>query len=281
MLPSTWTPDRPAMAPAPKSTPKKAKSPRRYTAAKQLDRRDPDESLPLARIWRRVMEKRLRAKLGTKVSLSINDNTHTMISFQRRRGEFRVRLHHMFLAAPEPVVASLASYLRGGDAEASAILDRFIQQNRVYIRRVSSAALRARVPIEPKGRVHQLQEIFDELNRRFFRGQVKASITYARVPRVSRPRQSIKLGSYSSESKVIRIHPALDQRGVPQYFVEWVVFHEMLHHLSPAVVRAGKRYVHTPEFNARERRFPLFHRARRWEQRNLDHLLRFGVRVRG
>lgn len=255
----------------------KTKSLRRYTAAKQLDRRDADEQLPLARIWRRVLERRLRAKLSAKVSLSINDNTHTMISFQRRRGEYRVRLHHMFLAAPEPIIGALAAYLRGGSEDSSALLDRFIQQNRVYIRRVSSAELRARVPIEPKGRVHQLQEIFDELNRRFFRGQVKASITYARVPRVNRPRRSIKLGSYSSDSKVIRIHPALDQRGVPQYFVEWVVFHEMLHHLNPAVVKGGKRYVHTPEFNARERKFPLFHRARRWEQRNLDHLLRFRV----
>ncbi|MBS2031088.1 MAG: hypothetical protein JST54_24515 [Deltaproteobacteria bacterium] len=236
------------------------------------------DSLPLERIWRRVLERRLRAKLGARVSLSIHDNTHTMISFQRRRGEYRLRLHHMFLAASEPLVAALVEYVKGGDEEASAKLDKFIQQNRVYIRRVSSAELRARVPIEPAGDVHHLQEIYDELNRRFFRGQVKASITYARVPRVTKVRRSIKLGSYSSESKVIRIHPALDQRGVPSYFVEWVVFHEMLHHLSPAVMREGKRCVHTPEFNQRERRFPLFHRARRWEQRNLDYLLRYRVR---
>jgi hypothetical protein len=250
----------------------------RTDAAKRLERPLLQESLPLERIWRRILERRLRAKLGAKVSLSITDNTHTMISFLRRRGEFRVRLHHMFLAAPEPIVSALASYLRGGSAESSAVLDRFIHQNRVYIRRVSSAELRARVPIEPKGQVHQLQEIFDELNRRFFRGQVNASITYARVPKVNRARQSIKLGSYSAESKVIRIHPALDQSWVPGYVVEWVVFHEMLHHLSPAVVKHGRRCVHTPEFNARERRFPLAHRARRWEARNLDYLLRYKVR---
>lgn len=252
--------------------------PRRYVDSKRLERSSLVSSVPLERIWRRILERRLKARLGTRVSLSIHDNTHTMISFQRRRGEFRVRLHHMFLAAPEPIVAALASYLRGSDPEASTVLDRFIQQNKVYIRRVSQAELRARVPIEPSGRVHQLQEIFDELNRRFFRGQVKASITYARVPRVARTRRSIKLGSYSSESKVIRIHPALDQPWVPSYFVEWVVFHEMLHHLNPAVVKNGRRFVHTPEFNARERRFPLFHRARRWEQRNLDYLLRYRVK---
>jgi hypothetical protein len=252
--------------------------PRRYVAAKRLEQTAEVSSVPLERIWRRILERRLKARLGAKVTLDIHDNTHTMISFQRRRGEFRIRLHHMFLAAPDPIVGALASYLRGTDPDSSTVLDRFIQQNKVYIRRVTRAELRARVPIEPSGRVHQLQEIYDELNRRFFRGQVKASITYARVPRVERNRRSIKLGSYSSESKVIRIHPALDQHWVPAYFVEWVVFHEMLHHLNPAVIKNGKRFVHTPEFNARERRFPLFHRARRWEQRNLDYLLRYRVK---
>lgn len=266
------------MAPSRKpSSPRPAAPGGRYVASKRLEKREPDQ-IPLERIWRRILVRRLKARVDARVSLAIHDNTHTMISFERRRGEYRVRLHHMFLAAPDSVVAALGQYLRGGDAASSAVLDRFIQQNRVFIRRVSPAALRARVPIEPDGDVHQLQEIFDELNRRFFRGQVKASITYARVPRVTKPRSSIKLGSYSSESKVIRIHPALDQRWVPAYFVEWVVFHEMLHHLNPAVVRNGKRYVHTAEFNARERRFPLFHRARRWEQRNLEYLLKYRVR---
>ncbi len=251
--------------------------PSRYVANRRPDELDLDGVL-LERIWRRVLVRRLKLKLSANVTISVTDNTHTMISFKRRRGEYRVRLHHMFLAAPEPVVSALAAYLRDHDATASAELDRFIAANKVYIRRASPAELRARVPIEPAGEVHQLQEIFDSLNGRYFRGRVRATITYARVPRVRRVRKSIKLGSYSSESKVIRIHPALDQRWVPPYFVEWIVFHEMLHHLSPAVVIAGKRCVHTPEFLAREERFPLYERAKRWEEQNLEFLLRFRLR---
>jgi predicted metal-dependent hydrolase len=131
------------------------------------------------------------------------------------------------------------------------------------------------VPIKPRGEVHQLQEIFEELNERFFRNRVRATITYAQVPRVTQPRKSIKLGSYSSESKVIRIHPALDQPWVPSYFIEWIVYHEMLHHQIPAVVRDGSRCVHTPEFYERERRYPLYEKAKRWEEENLEYLLRY------
>ena len=231
----------------------------------------------LERIWRKVLTRRLKGRLGGRLSVAITDNTHTMVSFKRRRGEFRVRLHHMFLAAPDEVVGSLAEYLQTHDPTASQRLDRFIAQNKVFIRRVTPSELRARVPIEPKGAAHQLQEIFDDLNRRFFKGQVKATITYARVPRAKKVRKSIKLGSYSSESRVIRIHPALDQAWVPDYFIQWIVFHEMLHHLVPVVTRNAKRCVHTPEFTAREKRFPFYDKARRWEERNLEYLLRYRV----
>jgi hypothetical protein len=210
--------------------------------------------------------------------LDITDNTHTMISFKRRQGEYRVRMHHMFLAAPEPVVTALASYIRDLEPSASAELDGFIATHRAFIRRVTPEQLRRRVPIRAEGEVFDLQEVFDDINRRFFRGQVHATITWARVPVARRVRTSIKLGSYASESRLIRIHPALDQSWVPRFFVESVVFHEMLHHLSPATLRHGRRCVHTPDFLARERRFPHYQRALRWEREHLDLLLRYGVR---
>jgi hypothetical protein len=262
----------------PKSPQKKRPSQHgRYIAHRRADRFDhlDLEGVPLERMWRQALVRRLRAHLGAPVSVSITDNTHTMISFKRRRGEYRVRLHHMFLAASEPIVAALSRYLRNHEPAASALLDQFIAANKLFIRQVSPDELRARVPLQPAGEVHQLQEIFDRLNARYFDGRITATITYGRVPRVSQARQSIKLGSYSSESKLIRVHPALDQAWVPASFVEWIVFHEMLHHLLPAVILGGKRCVHTTEFQARERAFPGFERARQWEEENLESLLRF------
>jgi hypothetical protein len=81
------------------------------------------------------------------------------------------------------------------------------------------------------------------------------------------------MGSYSAEARVIRIHPALDQAEVPRYFVEWIVFHEMLHDIYRIRRRGGRRCVHTPEFLEHERRFHAFRRAQRWENENLDLLL--------
>ena len=143
----------------------------------------------------------------------------------------------MFLAAPEEVVTALAEFVRSADARSSAVLDRFIERNKAFIRRVSPAQLRRRLRIEPVGRHHDLSAIFAALNRRYFAGRIAATITFGPAPRSRRPRKSIKMGSYSADSRVIRIHPALDQPKVPRYFVEWIVFHEMLHH----VYRARRR----------------------------------------
>lgn len=228
----------------------------------------------LLRVWRRVLERRLRTKLRGHVVLEIHDNTHTMVTFQKERGQWRLRLHHMFLAAPDEVLGALAGFVRDSDPKGSTVLDRYIDRNKAFIRRVSAAQLLKRVRIEPVGRHHNLGSIFNALNRRYFANRIGATITYGPAPRSRRARKSIKMGSYSADSKLIRIHPALDQSRVPRYFVEWIVFHEMLHHVY-RVRRGedGRRSVHPPEFMQHERRFHDFKRAQAWETANLDLLL--------
>jgi hypothetical protein len=54
-----------------------------------------------------------------------------------------------------------------------------------------------------------------------------------------------------------------------------VLYHEMLHSVVPdEVLSQGRRRVHTEEFNRRERQFPGYRRARRWEEENLSRFLR-------
>jgi hypothetical protein len=74
---------------------------------------------------------------------------------------------------------------------------------------------------------------------------------------------------------VIRIHPLLDQPFVPRWFLEYVLYHEMLHSVVPDEVdSAGRRRIHTAKFYRRERAFPRYRRARRWESENLARFLR-------
>ncbi|HLT29305.1 MAG TPA: hypothetical protein VK013_04645 [Myxococcaceae bacterium] len=230
----------------------------------------------LLEAWRRILERRLSARLRARVRISIHDNTHTMVTFQRGHQGWDLRLHHMFLAASEEVLGALAAFVRTGDPVSSALLDRFIERNRIYIRRQSAKQIQRRLKLNPRGRFHDLEAILRHLNRRYFPGrEIEVAITFGPAPRVTRPRKSIKLGSYSAGSRIIRIHPALDQRQVPRYFVEWIVFHEMLHHVYRVRRGAdGRRIIHPPEFLEHERRFHAFERAQAWEREHLDLLLR-------
>ena len=81
------------------------------------------------------------------------------------------------------------------------------------------------------------------------------------------------MGSFAVEDRVIRIHPSLDQAGVPGYFVAWIVFHEMLHGKHEVTPWAAAVVSTRAEFMARRATFRDYERAYAWEKRNIDRLL--------
>jgi hypothetical protein len=232
---------------------------------------------------RQALERRLMGAFPGPVMLSITDNRHSMISHSIERGLLQVRIHHMFLDAPPAVLDMLVLYLTRGDREASVRIGQFIEDaSRRIVRPTQRSSL------HPKGRVHDLLAIFDDINARYFGSSVTALITWGtrgngktRASRTSqrvsdRPaRSTIKLGSYSAAERLIRVHPALDRAWVPRYFVAYIVYHEMLHHVLPAArTTADRRVLHPPAFQERERAFRHFERSIEWERRHLGRLLR-------
>jgi hypothetical protein len=130
--------------------------------------------------------------------------------------------------------------------------------------------------IVTRGEQHDLQELYDGLNQRYFDGTIDARITWGQRAAADAPKRrrgSMKMGSYSVEDRLIRIHPSLDRPFVPRMFVEWIVYHEMLHQKHDIPVRGGRRQFHTPEFLAEEALFAEHEAARLWERQHLDLLL--------
>jgi len=220
---------------------------------------------------RQALERRLTAAFPGPVLLSITDNRHSMISHSTERGVLHVRVHHMFLDAPPDVLDMLVLYLTRGDRLASVGVGRFIED-------ASSRIVRhtPRSSLDTKGKVHDLLTIFEDVNARYFDSSVTALITWGKGGRRrEKARTTIKLGSYSAPERLIRIHRALDRSWVPRYFVAFIVFHEMLHHVLPgARTGGGRRVLHSSLFHERERAFRYFDRAIDWEKRHLGRLLR-------
>lgn len=226
---------------------------------------------------RQALERRLSAAFPGPVSLSITDNRHSMISHSWRRGMLLARIHHMFLDAPPSIVHALVRYVAHSDRAASVRIGNYIEAHHDRLTR------RARnLTLVTAGKHHDLYRIYQELNERYFDRSVNALVTWGkksgrRGQKNQKKRQTIKLGSYSTNERLIRLHPALDRPWVPRYFVAYVLFHEMLHHAVPSrrgAETTGRRELHSPEFREREREFRYFERAMKWEAQHIGRLLR-------
>ena len=126
-----------------------------------------------------------------------------------------------------------------------------------------------------EGLYFDLQAIFNRLNERYFRGRMRGYEVRWGRRRKQRPKEYFIFGTIQEEDRVIRINPALDQPFVPLWFLQYILYHEMLHSVVPdEEMPGGRRRVHTEEFNRRERAFRGYHRARRWEEENLAKFLR-------
>ncbi len=208
---------------------------------------------------------------GKRLELRLTENRYTMITVRRRADGYGVRVHRMFAAATGRLVRHLARYIVHNDQRASQALGEFIRVNDGEI--ANEPRQKRPLKLRPQGRVHDLQRIFNELNAQSFDGKISARITWGTAPKREGRRRSIKMGSYSIDDRIIRIHPALDQESVPEYFLAWIVFHEMLHDKHGAVEKDGRRCYHTRAFMEEERSFSDYERAHAWEKAHIHTLL--------
>jgi predicted SprT family Zn-dependent metalloprotease len=207
-----------------------------------------------------LLEKQTRRK----ISLVVTDNTSTMLSMRAEKDGVSVRLHWIFLSAKWDVIAELAGFI-SNTREKTPLIRNFIDQNIQCLKEKSPKKVRVRT----QGTYYHLLDIYHALNREYFEGRVSASITWGtRGARRTACRRT--LGSYSSHNNMIRINPLLDARRVPRYFLESVIYHEMLH-ADMGIEREAERRtaVHSKEFIRRERQFRHYERALSWEKRKL------------
>lgn len=207
----------------------------------------------------------------------------------RKRVAVRVQRHpcRLVAVAPRPGLGlelCVHPAVLESDRQTQRLLVEFIRRPRRDVRRrihnrllPCAGAERLRPELQIRhgrlGRVHNLQELYQKVNRRYFGGRLEVEVMWGRSGRGQR-RHSIDFGSYEQHLDLIRINPALDRPWVPAFFVEYILFHEMLHAAVGFRRRGGRRLLHPPEFLEKERRFRFFHAAARWERSNLWRFVR-------
>ena len=126
------------------------------------------------------------------------------------------------------------------------------RMNRMRSGRVRLAAT------NPHGDHFDLHRLFDELNRKYFAGQLQR-------PHIGWSARSWRrqFGCYDPGPNQILLNRRMDRPSVPACAVEYVLFHEMLHVKHPTRRSGCTMVSHSREFREEEKRFPEFASARR------------------
>jgi hypothetical protein len=112
------------------------------------------------------------------------------------------------------------------------------------------------------GHHYDLNEIFESLNSRFFHGLLgRPTLTW------SAHHARRMLGHYDAAHNTIVVSRVFDRPDTPRCAIEYLLYHEMLHLKHPVRVKAGRRCVHSREFQAEERLFPQLEEAKAYLKR--------------
>ena len=186
-----------------------------------------------------------------------------------RQGRLHVRLSDLLEPAPETIHHAIAHillaklyrkpiarlhadrYRRFVSSEAVSRQAEHIRQTRGR-KRLSSSS----------GHHYELDEVFESLNTRFFHGLLgRPTLTWS----AHHARRA--LGHYDAAHNTIVISRIFDRSDTPRCAIEYLLYHEMLHLKHPVRVKAGRRCVHSREFQAEERLFPELEAAKAYLKR--------------
>jgi hypothetical protein len=183
-----------------------------------------------------------------------------------RQGELYIRLSDLLEGAPDNLLHAIAHillaklYRKPVDRAHSARYRRYIASHDLSAKARLVRQMRGRKHIRSaRGHHYHLEEMFDDLNRRFFHGLMgRPQLTW------SQNQARTSLGHYDPAHNAIVISRLFDHPRVPRYAVEYILFHEMLHLKHPVKLKGSRRCVHSREFLAEEKMFPELEPAQKF-----------------
>lgn len=189
-----------------------------------------------------------------------------MISIlEQKRKYVRMSLHRMFLFASAPVLKALVLFMENRkDRSSSALLQDYINQNLPKFNYEKKCDLSKLIS---QGAVHDLKSLYDQMNETYFNSSLDLNITWYGADRKKRGHQ-ITYGLYNDPLKLIKIHRLLDRKVCPEFYVAFVVYHEMIHAVHRPQRGEKRTRIHTKEFRAQEKLFHDYEKAINWEKKS-------------
>ena len=203
-------------------------------------------------------------------------------TIREREGQVHVRLSDHLAGAPDQVLEGvvgilIARYFRLPDARADAAAVRayreFLNAPRMGSEASARRQARGRKHIDPVGTHRSLLESY-------LRVSLDMDLSVPQVPKLSWSKtvSGHRFGHWDPDHNVIVVSQILDDPEVPEFVLDYVVYHEILHIIHPVRMGSGtKRIVHGAAFRRDERRFPRWREGDEW----IERLARQAKRAKG
>jgi hypothetical protein len=188
-----------------------------------------------------------------------------VLTIRRREDVVYVRFSDLLRRAPLAVLEGAAALLLARVYRRKAprvLVDPYLEyarsdRTRTRMNRMRRGRVRL-AATNPRGQQFDLERLFDELNKNYFASGLQR-------PHIGWSTRNWRrqFGCYDPGPNQILLNRRMDRPGVPQFAVEYVLFHEMLHVKHPTRRSGCSLVSHSREFREEEKRFAEFERARR------------------
>jgi len=180
-----------------------------------------------------------------------------------------LKISDYLVRSPDDVMESLAWYLMSRAAhrrcppgKADAYL-RHIRSKEFWSKNKETYLARARhLSMDPGGEHRDLGEIFDYVNSFYFSGRLaRPALAWTSESPAKR------LGFHFEALNLLAVNRVMDSERVPRHVLEFVMYHELLHHVNARDARPVRRVHHTKQFREQEHLFRTYDQAEVWLRR--------------
>jgi hypothetical protein len=194
---------------------------------------------------------------------------------QAKGNAYEVTLNEGFVGAPQPVIEALAGAALKIKRTSQPARDagHLVDIVKAYASGDAFAQVQAALhgtmvlpTYQAVGQYHDLNLAFERVNAAYFGGKLDRPHLQWNKTRTQR-----KLGHYDPVRDTVMVSQTLDAARVPDYVIDFVVYHELLHKTLGSTLTNGRRLTHTGSFRKAERRFRQYAEARAFISKDLSY----------
>lgn len=183
-----------------------------------------------------------------------------IISIQKRLFFSKIIIHPVFLNSDKNILNDLINIISNKNIEpAKKRLNTYFQEN------IKKRKSKINIKYKYNDINNMFIESINDLYKIFDLDFSALKITWGR--KSSNRRRAIRFGSYDKTLNLIRIHPILDNKNVPDHFIRSIILHEIAHHIVRLIHNDVKP--HSKEFKEIYKKIDTEHeKSRKWEKAN-------------